>query len=88
MALGAERFDLQMSVAVRGMRLASLGLALGAVAAFGSMRVLSSLLYQVSPHDAWTFIAAIVLLAIACLLASYLPARRATLVDPVVALRL
>ena len=86
-ALGADRFDLQMLVAVRGMRLAALGLVLGAVAAFGSMRVLSSLLYEVSPHDPGTFIAAIVSLAAACLLASYLPARRATLVDPVVALR-
>ena len=67
--------------------MAAVGLAMGAVAAYGCMRVLRSLLFEVSPNDPLTFAGAILLLALACLLASYLPARRATLVDPVVALR-
>jgi putative ABC transport system permease protein len=67
--------------------LALIGLALGVLAAFGLMRLLSSLLYQVSTSDAATFAAVSGVLFVVALLACYVPARRATKVDPLIALR-
>jgi len=87
LALGAEPAWLRRWIALQGMRLAAIGLILGLLAAALSTRVLDSLLYGVKPGDPATFLAAALLLAAVCLLASYLPARRATAVDPVVALR-
>jgi putative ABC transport system permease protein len=62
-------------------------LAIGVVGALASTRLLSSLLYEVRPTDAITFMAVSLLLLLVALIASYLPARRATRVDPIAALR-
>jgi len=86
-ALGAQRRDVLRLVVGQGLRLALIGVAAGLVAAFGLTRFLESMLFGVRPNDAGTFaVVAIVLLAVA-FLATYIPARRATKVDPMVALR-
>jgi ABC-type antimicrobial peptide transport system permease subunit len=71
----------------RGLRLFAVGLTLGLVGAFFLTRVLSSLLYDVTPHDPVTFAAVAALLTAVTLVACYLPARRAARLDPLVALR-
>ncbi len=70
-----------------GVRLTCLGLLIGLAGAMAGARVLSSLLYGVGSTDAITFSAVSVVLAAVALLACYVPARRATLVDPMIALR-
>ena len=87
LALGAERRDVLKLVVKQGMRLSLPGVVIGLVAALGVSRVLSSLLYGVRPTDPITYIAVALVLTAVTLLASYLPARRATKVDPMVALR-
>jgi putative ABC transport system permease protein len=87
MALGASPGQIVWDVLSLGVRLAGIGLAIGVVGALASTRLLSSLLYEVRPTDAITFIAVSLLLLLVALIASYLPARRATRVDPIVALR-
>jgi predicted permease len=87
MALGAARRDVLAALLGRGVRLAGVGIALGAVGAFAVSRALTSALYEVKPADPSTFIAAALLVAAASLLASYLPARRAARIDPMQALR-
>jgi len=87
MALGAERRQVTRQVVGGGMKLVLVGLAAGLAAACGLTRFLSSVLYQVRPTDPATFAAVFCLLAGVALLASYLPARRAAKVDPMVALR-
>jgi putative ABC transport system permease protein len=87
MALGAQQYDLLRIVIVRGMSFTILGIGAGLVAAFGATRFLRSILYGISPTDSVTFIFIPLLLMIVAFLASYLPARRATHVDPMIALR-
>jgi putative ABC transport system permease protein len=87
MALGAERRDVLRLVVGHGMVLTLIGMAIGLAGAFGATRVLSSLLFGVRPTDLVTFAGVSTLLAAVALLASYIPARRATKVDPMVALR-
>ena len=87
MALGASTGDVLTLVMRNGFKLALIGIIVGLVAAFAATRVLSSLLYEVSARDPLIFVLDAILLAMAALLACYIPARRATKVDPLVALR-
>ncbi len=87
MAMGAQTGSVLRLVVQQGMRLALIGLALGLVAAFALMRLLSSLLFGVSAHDPVIFGGVTLILATAAVLACYIPARRAAHVDPLVALR-
>ena len=86
-ALGAARLDILRLVVGHGLLLAGIGIVAGLVLAAGAMPFARSLLYNVSPFDPLTFTAVAAFLAMVAFLASYLPARRATRVDPVVALR-
>jgi predicted permease len=86
-ALGAQRRDVMQLVLVQGLILVTAGVALGLLAAFGVSRVIASLLFGIYPTNAATLIAVTVGLFVVGLFACYLPARRATKVDPSVALR-
>jgi predicted permease len=87
LALGAEPREVKRMFVHRGMRLSGVGIVLGAAAAAGLTRSMSSLLFGVTPVDAATFAAAAGVLVVAALAASYIPARRAAAVDPVETLR-
>ncbi len=87
LALGAQRSDVFRLIVGGGMRLAGLGLVLGALAALGLTRLLSGLLFNVGANDPLTFSGVIGLLAAVALVANYLPARRAMRVNPTIALR-
>ncbi|HEY7911238.1 MAG TPA: FtsX-like permease family protein, partial [Blastocatellia bacterium] len=87
MALGARPRDVLKLVMGHGVVIILIGLSAGLLGAWAVTRLLSGTLYQVSPDDPATFILVAVLLASVALLACYLPARRATRVDPMVALR-
>jgi ABC-type antimicrobial peptide transport system permease subunit len=82
-ALGARPGDVKGMFVYRGMILSGIGIAIGAAVAAGITRWMSSLLFGVTPVDAVTFAAAGTVLALAALVASYLPAHRAAAVDPV-----
>ena len=82
-ALGAEAADVRHRVVRTGMRSVAWGLALGIIGAVCLTRFMESLLFQVSPTDPATLLGISFLLTLAAALSAYLPARRATLVDPV-----
>jgi ABC-type lipoprotein release transport system permease subunit len=87
MALGAEKDDILNLIVALGFRLAVAGIILGMAGALALTRVLTSLLFGITPNDPITFGAVALLLVGLALLACYIPARRATKVDPMVALR-
>jgi predicted permease len=87
MALGADRADVLKLVVRQGLTLILLGIGAGFLAAVGLTHLMASMLYGVRSTDILTFAGMSVLLGVVALLASYIPARRATKVDPVVALR-
>ena len=87
MALGAQMSDVLKLVLRNGMSLTFIGAAIGLGGAYAITRVMRSLLFEVVPTDFATFITVSVVLIVVALLACYLPARRATKVDPLVALR-
>lgn len=87
MALGAARSDVLRLFVGQGMKLVLVGLAIGLLGSFAVTRLMTSLLFGVKPTDAITFISVAVALLAAALPACYLPARRATKVDPLIALR-
>jgi putative ABC transport system permease protein len=86
-ALGAQHGDVLKLVVRHGLSLTVIGLVVGLGIAFGAVHLLSSLLYGIAPTDPTTFMGVAALLCAVTLLACYLPARRATRVDPMVALR-
>jgi putative ABC transport system permease protein len=87
MALGADRANVLCLILRQGARIGMLGLVIGSIAAYLSTRALSSMLYGVNPHDPLIFATIAVSLFVVVVLASYIPARRATCVDPLIALR-
>jgi putative ABC transport system permease protein len=87
MALGAQRSNVLGDVVVQGLRLALAGTALGVLGALLVTRLLTSLLFAVKATDAMTFAAGPLILIAVASLASFLPACRAAMVDPMVALR-
>jgi len=87
MALGAQKRDVFSLVLRRGAWMTLAGLALGVAASLGATRAIGVLLYDVSPADPTTLLAVLAVVAVLSLAACYLPARRATRVDPIVAMR-
>jgi predicted permease len=87
MALGADASQVLRMVLSGAVRMALLGIAIGGVAAFAATRLMSKMLFGVSAADPITFASVAALLVVVTLFASYVPARRATTVDPVIALR-
>jgi putative ABC transport system permease protein len=87
MALGARAADVLQLIVRQGMALVLIGLAVGAAGALALTRVMASLLFDVKPWDPLTLTSVSMLLAAVAFAASYIPARRATRVDPMIALR-
>jgi predicted permease len=87
MALGATETRVQLDVIWKTLRLALIGVAVGIIASLAVTRLIASLLFQTAPTDPLTFVGMMVLLGGVALLAGYLPARRASMIDPMVALR-
>jgi ABC-type antimicrobial peptide transport system permease subunit len=87
MALGASAGEVQTGIIAQTLRLAAMGMAIGAAVSFALARGLSGLLFQVTAADPATFAGMLLVLGTVALLAGYLPARRASRVDPMIALR-
>jgi ABC-type antimicrobial peptide transport system permease subunit len=87
MALGASASDVQARIVVQTLRLAAIGIAIGVVASWSLAQFLSGLLFGVTASDPATFLGILVVLTMVAALAGYLPARRASRIDPLVALR-
>jgi ABC-type antimicrobial peptide transport system permease subunit len=87
LALGAPHTDVLRLIMQRGILLTGIGLVIGIALALALGRLISGLLYGVTPHDPTTLLGVAMLLACVALLATYIPARRATRVDPLVSLR-
>ena len=87
MALGATEGRVQMDVIGRTMHLALVGISVGVVVSLAVSRLIASLLFRTAPTDLLTFGAMVILLVAVALLAGYLPARRASKIDPIIALR-
>ncbi len=87
MALGAEQWAVRWMVMKSALLLALAGVAIGVIGALAGTSVVQSLLFGLSPTDPLTFVLAALLMLSVALAAAYLPARRASRVDPVVALR-
>jgi len=87
MALGAQRLDVLKLMVTKGILLGAIGVAAGLAASFGLTRLISTLLFEVTATDTATFVAVSVVLFLVTLIACYVPARRATKVDPLKALR-
>jgi len=87
MALGATQWWVQLDVVWKTLRLALIGVAVGLIASLALARLIASLLFETAPTDPLTFVAMVALLGVVALLAGYLPARRASKIDPMVALR-
>jgi ABC-type antimicrobial peptide transport system permease subunit len=85
--LGARRTDVLRLVLIEGAKMTAVGLLVGLAASFALTRLASNLLFGVSPTDPATLAAVVLLLAAVSLLACYIPARLATTVDPLIALR-
>jgi ABC-type antimicrobial peptide transport system permease subunit len=86
-ALGAQASSVQHLFLRRGLQLTAIALAIGLPAAFVIAELFNSILYGIKPNDAVTFISVPIFLVFVALLASYIPARRATKIDPLIALR-
>jgi ABC-type antimicrobial peptide transport system permease subunit len=86
-ALGASTRNVLWLMIGRGLKLTAIGLATGVLGAFASTRLVSGMLFQVTPHDVATYASVVAALALLSLLATYLPARRATRIDPLLVLR-
>ena len=87
MALGAVPSDIRRAVLGEAFVLAGIGTALGLAAAFALSRLMSTLLFETSASDPWTFATTAVVLALSALVSAWLPARRAMRVDPMIAMR-
>jgi ABC-type antimicrobial peptide transport system permease subunit len=87
MALGARRADVLRLVLLQALRFAGAGIAMGTILGLGLAQVVGSLLYNISAHDARVFLLTPVILALVALAAAFVPAFRASKVEPLVALR-
>jgi putative ABC transport system permease protein len=87
MALGAKRSDVLKMILLQGARIGIVGLAIGAVGASLATHLLSGMLFEVHPYDPGIFLATAITLIAVIILAAYMPARRATAIDPLIALR-
>ena len=87
MALGATQARVQLGVVGKTFWLALIGVAVGTVASFGVSRLIASLLFGTAPSDAITYLGMAALLGLMALIAGYIPARRASRIDPMIALR-
>ena len=87
MALGASARSVLWLMLRRGLKLTAIGLAAGVIGAAASTRLVSGMLFQVQPHDVATYGDVVAALGLLSLLATYIPARRATRIDPLLVLR-